>query len=434
MLKYDIRLKKYALVYRKVLKMDYKNMVKSFISTASEGEYWDFKQEWYKNNADLLKDIICMANNTTIDMKDGYIIFGIEDKTYNIIGVGDDSNRKNTENIIGFLSSQIWSGEEVPNISVTTVEVDGKEIDILTIKNSDKTLYYLLKDYSKCNSDKKEKVVVKAGVIYSRIGDRNTSSAECATKGATEFLWKKRFGLVGNDKLKVIKRLENIENWYSVDEFNTLYNYSYNDIKIKIDDSYELRVEIDENKPETNTWVMDFPYLFASACNWNIGSNEIGQRRKWDIFLNGRQLEISLYGVRGTRQEYFHIEPDNYIFELAGKIWNLPCYNMYYAYIENSVNYLAYKLFFSMQCYHMDQRNEEAFKVIPVFNSENEHKEFIEYIKRNIEKFESDVDSMDVNEMFPLYAKNAKSVVVYKLCKTMVQWLAEWRKNGNKNY
>lgn len=73
MLKYDIRLKKYALVYRKVLKMDYKNMVKSFISTASEGEYWDFKQEWYKNNADLLKDIICMANNTTIDMKDGYI-------------------------------------------------------------------------------------------------------------------------------------------------------------------------------------------------------------------------------------------------------------------------------------------------------------------------------------------------------------------------
>lgn len=87
-----------------------------------------------------------------------------------------------------------------------------------------------------------------------------------------------------------------------------------------------------------------------------------------------------------------------------------------------------------MQCYHMDQRNEEAFKVIPVFNSENEHKEFIEYIKRNIEKFESDVDSMDVNEMFPLYAKNAKSVVVYKLCKTMVQWLAEWRKNGNKNY
>lgn len=414
--------------------MDYKNMVLSFINKASEGEYWDFKQEWHKNNADLLKDILCMANNTTIDMKDGYIIFGIEDKTYNIIGVSNDSNRKNTENIIGFLSSQIWSGEEVPDINVRTVEIDSKEIDILIIKNSDKTPYYLLKDYSKFNSDKNEKVVVKAGVIYSRIGDRNTSSAECATKGATEFLWKKRFGLVGNDKLKVVKRLENVENWYSVNEFNTLYNYSYNDIKIKIDDSYKLRVKINENKPETNTWVMDFPYLFASTCNWNIGSNEIGERRKWNIYLNGRQLDITLFGVRGTRQDYFHVEPDKYRFELKSELWNLSHYNMYYAYIKNSVNYLACKLFFFMQCYHMEQRVEEVFKIIPVFESENEHKEFIEYISENREKFKNDVDSMDVNEMFPLYTKEVKSVVVYKLCKTMAQWLAEWRKNENKNY
>lgn len=36
-------------------------MVLSFINKASEGEYWDFKQEWHKNNADLLKDIVCMA-------------------------------------------------------------------------------------------------------------------------------------------------------------------------------------------------------------------------------------------------------------------------------------------------------------------------------------------------------------------------------------
>lgn len=374
------------------------------------------------------------GNNTTIDMKDGYIIFGIEDKTYNIIGVSNDSNRKNTENIIGFLSSQIWSGEEVPDINVTTVEIDSKEIDILIIKNSDKTPYYLLKDYSKFNSDKNEKVVVKAGVIYSRIGDRNTSSAECATKGATEFLWKKRFGLVGNDKLKVVKRLENVENWYSVDEFNTLYNYSYHDIKIKIDDSYKFRVKINENKPETNTWVMDFPYLFASARNWNIGSNEIGERRKWNIYLNGRQLEFSLYGVRGTRQDYFQVEPNLYSFKLEGELWNLFHYNMYYAYIKNSVNYLACKLFFSIQCYHMDQRIEDVFKIIPVFESENEHKEFLEYISENREKFKIDVDSMDVNEMFPLYTKEVKSVVVYKLCKTMVQWLAEWRKNENKNY
>ena len=59
--------------------MELKYIVESLINKASEGSYWDFKQSWHSNNADLLKDIICMANNTTIDMQDGYIIFGIED-------------------------------------------------------------------------------------------------------------------------------------------------------------------------------------------------------------------------------------------------------------------------------------------------------------------------------------------------------------------
>ncbi len=81
------------------------------------------------------------------------------------------------------------------------------------------------------------------------------------------------------------------------------------------------------------------------------------------------------------------------------------------------------------------KRNEEAFKVIPVFNSENEHKEFIEYIKRNIEKFESDVDSMDVNEMFPLYAKKMQNQLLFiNFAKLWFNGLLSGEKNGNKNY
>ena len=33
------------------------------IALRQEGEYWDFKKEWYKRKPDLLHDIICMANN-----------------------------------------------------------------------------------------------------------------------------------------------------------------------------------------------------------------------------------------------------------------------------------------------------------------------------------------------------------------------------------
>ena len=49
--------------------MELQKLVESLIDRASEGSYWDFKQSWHSDNADLLKDIICMANNTTENMQ-----------------------------------------------------------------------------------------------------------------------------------------------------------------------------------------------------------------------------------------------------------------------------------------------------------------------------------------------------------------------------
>ena len=37
--------------------------INKLILLQQEGEYWDFKKEWHINKADLLHDIICMANN-----------------------------------------------------------------------------------------------------------------------------------------------------------------------------------------------------------------------------------------------------------------------------------------------------------------------------------------------------------------------------------
>ncbi|MFR9257126.1 MAG: helix-turn-helix domain-containing protein, partial [Merdibacter sp.] len=47
------------------------------ISLKTEGEYWDFKGKWHDNNADLLHDIICMANN--LANRDAYLIIGVSD-------------------------------------------------------------------------------------------------------------------------------------------------------------------------------------------------------------------------------------------------------------------------------------------------------------------------------------------------------------------
>jgi hypothetical protein len=409
--------------------MELKQTVESFIRQSSEGSYWDFKQCWHKNNADLLKDIICMANNTTADMRDGYIIFGVEDKTYKIIGVSEDINRKNQENIIEFLSSKLWSGEEIPDVNVKTIQIDEKEIDVLIIHNHDITPYYLLQDYSKNIVSEKNKTVLHAGVIYSRVGDRNTSSAECATKQATEFLWKKRFGLIGSDEFKVIKRLQNVDSWYSTDEYDTLFNKEYSDIRIERDCNYNLEVKINQGKSETGTWVMDFPYLFTSSVNWNIGREEIGRRSKWDIFLEGRKLDISIYGVQATKQTYYHIEPNmSYIKKLGIYLNKFSDYIQYYYYLQDSIKYLAYKLFFTMQCYRDDQKHlNKAFTVIPVFENEQEHNEFIEYVKIHKDDFKTDVETQDIEEMFPLYTQTVDTAIVYKLGKTLVEWLDNWK-------
>lgn len=409
--------------------MEIKQIVKSLIESRSEGSYWDFKQRWHSNNADLLKDIICIANNTTIDMKDGYIIFGVEDKTFNVVGVSDDNNRKNQENLIGFLSSQVWSGEEIPSVCVETIEISGKEIDVLLIHNKFVTPYYLLADYSKSVASEKTKTILRAGVIYSRVGDRNTSSAECATKQSIEFLWKKRFGLIGSDDFKLVKRLQDIKAWYSTDDCNTLYNREYSDIKILRDCNYNLEVNIDEGRKETATWVMDFPYLFSYIYNWDIGNGEIGERRKWNIFLENRKLDISLFGVQATRQPYYQIEPNTYWTKELGLSLNKMTNSIkYYAYIKDDIEFLAFNLFFNMQCYkEKDVYYSKALSIIPIFESEDEHKKFMSYVIENREIFIKDIEAQNIEEMFPIYAKTVKTTIIYKLCKTMVQWLNMWR-------
>ena len=46
--------------------------ITQLISVQHEGDYWDFKRKWHKNLADLLHDIICLANSPTTTEKIHY--------------------------------------------------------------------------------------------------------------------------------------------------------------------------------------------------------------------------------------------------------------------------------------------------------------------------------------------------------------------------
>lgn len=185
--------------------MNLETIIKELINSKREDDYWDFKEQWHNNKADLLHDIICLANNR-VD-KDAYLIFGVRDKTYEIIGVENDQNRKNQQKVIDFLKGiQFVSGIR-PSIEVKTIINNNHELDILIIKNSYDTPYFLLKDYS----DKGQ--IVRRYSIYTRVKDTNTPKDGIADINQIEFLWKKRFHLTTSPIIQFFHMIENKNDW-----------------------------------------------------------------------------------------------------------------------------------------------------------------------------------------------------------------------------
>ena len=65
--------------------------------------------------------------------------------------------------------------------------------------------------------------------------------------------------------------------------------------------------------------------------------------------------------------------------------------------------------------------------VIPVFEDEQEHNKFMQYVKKHKDNFKEDVENQNIDEMFPYYSKAVNAVIIYKIGKTLVQWLNKWR-------
>lgn len=337
------------------------------IALHTEGVYWDFKQEWHLNNTDLIHDIICMANSPS--NRDCYIIIGVEDNTYNIIGANSEK-RKNQQNVIDLLRQKPkWAGGYIPEIYVKTIYVDGKEIDVIIIKQSNNTPFYLLEDY------KGEGNPIFKGAIYTRKGDTNTPKTSTADLYDTELLWKRRLGLLYNPSQRAKFYLKDIENWERVegekgkcDEECTFFFYNP-------DPDYTIYFIYEENNYEDD--VRQHPedindeaigetcyYLFA-FCNVSYHT---------DFSNSGKMLlyykDIPLYSnyVECVDEGRTTIIPPNY--------WD----NAYY--IKDSIHYLMFEFVFYHLCGNYSLEAKEMFmRVIPLYENEEEYKRFTNYIK-----------------------------------------------------
>lgn len=186
-----------------------------------EGEYWDFKRQWYEKGkkGDLLIDIMNMVN--TVHYRDCYIIIGVDDTTGEIVGVNSDKNRLNRQELQDFLRIKPFAQNYYPKTDVSTYKIETKkniqvEIDVITIFNENNVPIYLYNDAGIPHTQP-----VKSGFIYSRIGDSNTPRDKSTSDLQMEKLWKKRFGIDRSiyDRFKLA--LENVEQWEKIDRIDS---------------------------------------------------------------------------------------------------------------------------------------------------------------------------------------------------------------------
>ncbi len=150
-----------------------------------ESESLDFKREFHENNAKLLHDILCLSNS--FYEGDRCIVFGIaNDKT--VYGVENDPNKKTNADLHDFLRQVQLN--KIPQLELTSHQVDGHEIGLLQIMNTPKKPYFIRKDFQY------GKITVRAGVIYTRLGDTNIPPNETAPEDHIEIMWRERFGLL----------------------------------------------------------------------------------------------------------------------------------------------------------------------------------------------------------------------------------------------
>lgn len=221
--------------------MDLTLIIKGLIDSKREGEYWDFKEEPHKNNAELLHDILCLANS--LHKGDRYLIIGVTDPKDGAKIKGllpNQKNRKTQVQYIDFLRTKPFAGDCRPEIELRTIDINNLEVDVLIIFDNPYKPYYLVEDY-KFKPPKSKETIVRANYIYSRTNDTNTPINKSADIGKIEKMWKQRFGL----DLSPLERMESLllkpDEWFKdIGNKSYAYHKDFPEFRIEFSDVKEF--------------------------------------------------------------------------------------------------------------------------------------------------------------------------------------------------
>lgn len=141
------------------------NQIINLIISQDENDQVDFKKEYYSKEKkyDLIKDIVSFANN--IKPKDKYIVFGVENSTWNVLGI-DRASLPDISEINNLLHSYV---EPFIDVELGYLDYQGVMIGFIRIPHHDLNRPYVIsKEYNKNKG-----VFLRKGEIYTRKGATN---------------------------------------------------------------------------------------------------------------------------------------------------------------------------------------------------------------------------------------------------------------------
>ena len=289
--------------------------VQNLVDRRTEGTHWDFKHQHHENKADLIHDILCLANADHVG--DRFLVFGIEDHTLAVHSIDNTPNRKTQADIAGFFrdNSSKFFQSRIPAFHLRELNYGGKLLDVLVIEDMPHKPYYLVENYGH------DRRVVRAHHIYTRVGDTNTPLKDAAAPHEIERMWRGRFGL-DMPPLKRAKRyLDDPDGWLPMNEeaFNGDGFYYYSTFP-----EFTLRVENTDNS------------LIACNEEWTRGEISTEQNSAWYFTLYYHQtlLHRSRYVSFDDRKK-----------SMVAPIWEPRGAGRFYFYREDSVDYAVQRFF-----------------------------------------------------------------------------------------
>lgn len=196
--------------------------VLSQLISGGETSLVDFKREYHKCLAELVKDILCLANADGPGER--YCIYGVDNK-HEPVGVTDKWGYATEEQICDILLKAKLNN--LPEIKLEKVNLNDKEIGVLVIKNIPKKPFFITEDY-KCDKQKHAKhkgegakdLIVLASTIYTRFGSNNCKATELQMYK----MWEERFGLNLDPLARIKIYLEDIDGWKTSCDFSDNLN------------------------------------------------------------------------------------------------------------------------------------------------------------------------------------------------------------------